>query len=61
MTTEKDDWSEGSELGGFGHSESIEPGVLDDQKSETEHPKISVPVLADPEGLVGAHDVEGEK
>jgi hypothetical protein len=52
--TEPGDGTSGSELGGFGHADSIEPGVVDEATGED--PGNDLPELADPEGLAGAHD-----
>jgi hypothetical protein len=54
------DGNSGSDLGGFGHAESIEPGVLDDKIEKQDESEDDLPMLGDPEGLVGAHDERDE-
>jgi hypothetical protein len=57
-TRRPDDGNSGSDLGGFGHADSIEPGVLDEEAKQSKRPQIDVPDLPDPEGLAGANTDE---
>lgn len=59
MSTQHDDGTSGSAMGGFGHAESIEPGVLEDDEDDEDdedEQRDETPQVADPEGLTGAHD-----
>jgi hypothetical protein len=55
LTKDYDETS-GSNLGGFGHADSIEPGAVKGSDRENDDDMIDVPELPDPEGLAGAHD-----
>jgi hypothetical protein len=59
MSTQRpEDGNSGSDLGGFSHADSIEPGVLDEEAKESKRPQIHVTDLPDPEGLAGANTDE---